>query len=455
MTARTATTLDTSEAFALSLDRADPLSGARSLFHIPPAVAAHDPAAASKATVDAPRAVYLTGNSLGLQPKSVRAALEQELADWANMGVEGHLHAAHPWLPYHEELREGAAHIAGASTREVVVMNSLTVNLHILLTAFYRPSGKRTQIMIEDSCFPSDSHAVISQTRLHGLDPATALIRLKPRAGEHTLRSSDILDQIHAHRDTLALVMLGGVNYLTGQWFDMPAITAAAHNAGAIAGWDLAHAAGNVPLKLHEWGADFACWCSYKYLNSGPGAIAGAFVHERHLARADLLHFAGWWGNDPKTRFRMGPEFVPVQSADRFQLSNPPIFSMTPVRESLAIFQRFTLPALREKSLKLTAYLRSLIEANNHAKGREAVQIITPSDDNAHGCQLSLIVKPKNSGADEASEPAVRVAHQSLAKQGMIVDFRSPNVIRAAPVPLYNTFHDAWRFAQALSSAVG
>ncbi|MBX9736180.1 MAG: kynureninase [Phycisphaerales bacterium] len=451
--------IDRSEAFALAQDASDVLAPFRSEFLIPPAAAAFDPKRASSATPDSSRAVYLTGNSLGLQPRATRAAIEQELSDWSTLGVEGHLHAAHPWLPYHQELREDAAALVGAKPHEVVVMNSLTVNLHLLMTAFYRPTAARHAIMIEDSAFPSDSHAMQSQIIHHGFDAARSLIRLKPRAGEHTLRTDDILGETERHKGSLALVLLGGVNYLTGQWFDMPAITAAGHRAGAVVGWDLAHAAGNVPLALHDINADFACWCSYKYLNSGPGAIAGAFVHERHVARRDLPQFAGWWGNDPATRFVMGPEFVPIASADRFQLSNPPIFSMTPVRVSLELFRRAGMDRLRAKSLRLTAYMESLIDDLNSRRGggagTAAVQIVTPRDPAQRGCQLSLLINAgERAGGGPPDGVAVKAAHDRIASQGVIVDFRSPNIIRAAPAPLYNTFHDVWSFVSALERSI-
>lgn len=438
--------IDRSEAHALALDAADELASFRTKFLLPPLVAASDPKAAARAPATAQRAVYLTGNSLGLQPVAVADAIQQELEDWSLMGVEAHLYGRHPWLPYHEELRASAARLVGALPIEVVCMNSLTVNLHLMMTAFYRPTAQRYKIMIEDTAFPSDSHAVASQAELHGFDPSMAIVRLQPRSGETTLRTEDILARIEQEKDQLAFVMLGAVNYLTGQWFDMPAITAAARKASAICGWDLAHAMGNVPLRLHDIGADFACWCSYKYLNAGPGAIAGVFVHERHVTRSDLKHFAGWWGNDPATRFQMGPHFQPVTSADRFQLSNPPIFSLTPVRISLEIFDEAGIDRLRNKSLRLTGYMEELIEDLNHRRGRPVVNILTPKDPASRGCQLSLIVA--GGGGD------VEAAHHRLGREGVIIDFRRPNVLRAAPVPLYNSFHDVWRFVEALDLAV-
>lgn len=420
------------EGFARSLDAADPLAGFREEFAIPTLAPLTGGAAGAPS-------IYLTGNSLGAMPKAVPSLLLQETEDWARLGVEGHLEGRDPWLPYHEQFRGPLARLLGAKEREVVAMNSLTVNLHLLMVSFYRPSDTHFKIVIEDSAFPSDSYAVASQAAFHGFDPAEAIVRLRPRPGEHTLRTDDVVEAIDRERP--ALVMLGAVNYLTGQWFDMNTITAAGHHAGAIVGWDLAHAAGNVPLSLHDCGgsgADFAVWCSYKYLNSGPGAIAGAFVHERHIDHAaSLPKFNGWWGSDPKTRFKMGPEFTPTPSADAWSLSNPPIFSLTPLKASLALFDRATMPRLREKSLKLTGYLEALL-APRIARG---LRILTPADPAQRGCQLSLVV------------PGVSrdIQHQLIAR-GVVCDFREPDVIRAAPVPLYNSFHDVWRFVQILDS---
>ncbi|MBY0308077.1 MAG: kynureninase, partial [Phycisphaerales bacterium] len=370
-------------------------------------------------------------------------------------GVEGHFHARHPWFPAHEFVRDAAARLVGALPHEVVVMNSLTVNLHLMMASFYRPTRERFRIVIEDAAFPSDSYAVQSQAALHGFDPGAAVVRLKPRAGEETLRTQDVLAEIERHGSSIALVMLGAVNYYTGQWMDMPAITRAAQRAGAVAGWDLAHAAGNVPVSLHEWGVDFACWCSYKYLNSGPGAVAGCFVHERHVRNTAgfgedgfLPRMAGWWGNDPKTRFRMGPDFLPAPTADAWSLSNPPIMALTPVRVSLEIFDKVGMPALREKSRKMAAYLRGLVESvggHSTTAGRQGtVKFITPSESSARGCQLSIAVR--------VGEP--RALHKALSAAGVVSDFREPDVVRVAPVPLYNSYHDCWRFAQALRHAL-
>ena len=343
----TVTEFQTDEACARALDAADPLAHTRELFHIPPA----------GAQAGGGEAVYMTGNSLGLQPKATRRLIEQELEDWARLAVEAHLHGRDPWLPYHEWFRDPAARLVGGvegGAGECVMMNSLTANLHLLMVSFYRPTQERHRIIIEDTAFPSDSYAVASQLRLHGYDPRDALIRLKPREGEETLRTEDIEQVLEREGKGVALVLLGAVNYLTGQWFDMERITAAAKAQGCIVGWDLAHAAGNVPMRLHDWGVDFAAWCTYKYLNSGPGAVAGAFVHVRHSRSFELPRLAGWWGNDPATRFRMGPDFTPREGADGWQLSNPPILALAPVKASMKIFDKVGMSAIREKSLKLT-----------------------------------------------------------------------------------------------------
>jgi kynureninase len=406
----------TGEAEARDRDAADP--GHRDLFHIPP----YDG--------DYPEVAYFAGNSLGLQPKATRDELLADVDAWARLGVEGHLEGARPWLPYHELLTEPAARLVGALPAETVVMNSLTVNLHLLLVSFYRPEARRTRIVIEDSAFPSDSYAVRSQVRFHGLDPDDAVVRLAPRPGEHTLRTEDVVRRID---DTVALVLLGAVNYLTGELMDIPAITAAGHAAGAVVGWDLAHAAGNVPLALHEWDVDFAAWCSYKYLNSGPGALAGVFVHERHLG-ADLPRFEGWWSTEAATRFEMAPVSRPPATVEAWQVSNPPIFSMGPVRTSLEIFDKVGMNALRERSIRLTAYLESLLEA-------VALDLITPRDPARRGAQLSLRV-PGGTGD---------LSRRLRDRYGVIADVREPDVVRLAPVPLYSTYHDCWRAASALA----
>lgn len=448
--------LAAAESYALDLDRADPLASFRDRFALPPASAAlagtpgwtlEGAARDEHSFPTQPRAIYLTGNSLGAMPKAARELINQQLDDWSLLGVEGHLHGNDPWLPYHEQFRAPLARLVGAKPHEVVCMNSLTVNLHLLMASFYRPTRERYAIIIEDTAFPSDSYAVMSQARFHagaqGFDASTAIIRLKPREGESTLRTEDIEATIAREAPRLALVMLGAVNYLTGQWFDMERITRAAHAVGALCGWDLAHAVGNVPMRLHDIGADFAAWCSYKYLNSGAGAIAGAFVHETHVADKALPQFAGWWGNDPATRFKMGPEFSPVASADRWQLSNPPIFAMIPIKASLALFEEAGIDRLRAKSLELTGLLQSLIDLINAPRpAADHIKVLTPRDPNARGCQLSLVMPGD-----------AKHTFAALQRAGIICDFREPNVIRAAPVPLYTRFHEVWRFAHALNDA--
>lgn len=376
--------------------------------------------------------VYFTGNSLGLMPKKAREYVDQELDDWARFAVDGHLHARHPWLPYHEFLTDQMAAVVGAKPIETVVMNSLTVNLHLLMVSFYRPTSTRHKIVIEKVAFPSDQYAVESHIRLHAYEPVDSLIELTPRGSESTLRTEDIIDVIEREGDSIALILLGGVNYYTGQAFDMKAITQAGHKAGAVVGFDLAHAAGNVQLKLHDWDVDFASWCSYKYLNGGPGSVGGAFVHERHARSFDMPRLAGWWGHDKDTRFLMGPEFHPIAGAEGWQVSNPPILQMAALRASLEIFDDAGMPALTEKSRKLTGCLESLI-CNI---GDNRISIITPHDPDERGCQLSICVQ----GGD-------RSLHERLVSRGVYADWREPDVIRVAPVPLYNSFADVFRFS--------
>lgn len=391
------------ETEALALDDADELPTLRAEFHVPDGWA------------------YLAGNSLGLQHRSVRPRLLDELDDWAHLGVEAHLEGKRPWLPYHEQLREPVARLVGARPDEVVMMNSLTVNLHLMMVSFYRPSAERNLIVIEDSTFPSDSYAVRSQAVFHGYDPDRTVVRLDP---------PDVVDFLAAQGDRVALVLLGGVNYLTGELLDIPAITAAGHAAGAVVGWDLAHAAGNVPLQLHDWDVDWAAWCTYKYLNSGPGAVAGAFVHARHLADRSRPRFEGWWGTDPATRFAMAPVLSPVDRADAWQLSNPPILAMAPVLASLEVFDAVGMSALRAKSRRLTGYLEQQLNG---------FDVLTPRDPSRRGAQLSVRV------ADAAG-----VSRRLRTEFGVIADSREPDVIRLAPAPLYNTFHDCWRAAEAM-----
>ena len=410
---------------AAQLDAADPLAPFRAEFHLPPGP-------------DGQSVAYFCGNSLGLQPKAARAAVEQEFADWQRLGVEGHFHGTSPWLHYHETLTAATARLVGAQPIEVVVMNNLTVNLHLLLVSFYRPTATRYKILMEGGAFPSDQYAIESQARLHGLDPAEAIVELLPRPGEHTLRTEDILTTIAGLGDSLATVLIGGVNYYTGQAFDMAAIAAAGHAVGALVGFDLAHAAGNLHLHLHDWDVDFACWCSYKYLNSGPGGTSGVFVHERFAHRPDLVRLAGWWGHDPGDRFQMKKGFRPMAGAAGWQLSNAQIFPMAIHRASLEIIDRAGgMAALRRKSEQLTQYLEEVILGLRLPKTQ--LEIITPADPAQRGCQLSVLVHERG-----------RELFDYLAAQGIIADWREPNVIRLAPVPLYNSFEDVSRAGAAL-----
>ena len=409
-----------------SLDAQDDLRGFRARFHFPETSNGVEP-------------IYLTGNSLGLMPKHAREYVDQELEDWQRHAVHGHANARRPWLPYHESLTEPMAKVVGALPVETVVMNSLTVNLHLLLVSFYRPTKERYKIVVERGSFPSDRYAVVSQIRFHGFDPADALIELTPRVGEATIRTEDILSTIESEGSKVALVMLGGVNYYTGQAFQMREITEAGHRAGAVVGFDLAHAAGNLKTELHDWDVDFACWCTYKYLNGGPGAVGGAFVHERHAREFHLPRFAGWWGHDKETRFIMGPEFNCLPGAEGWQISNPPILQMAALRASLEIFDEAGIDALRKKSVNLTGYAEALIKAI----GSDRLSVITPADPEQRGCQLSLSV----------SGDGKSLYHQ-LIDRGVYCDWREPNVIRVAPTPLYNSFQDVYRFSEILSDCL-
>ena len=408
---------------AEALDAADPLHGFRSRFHIP-RHEGHEQA-------------YFCGNSLGLQPTAVRAALMQELDDWAELGVEAHFRGKHPWMPYHETVRESLAAVVGAQPVEVVAMNSLTANLHLLMVSFYRPTAERPAILIEAGAFPSDRHAVASQVRFHGFNPDTDLIELVPDEPAGTISMAAIERALAEHGHRVALVLWPGVQYRTGQAFDLREISRLAQARGCTVGFDLAHAAGNLPLQLHDSGADFAAWCSYKYLNSGPGAVAGAFVHERH-ARADVPRFAGWWGHDAATRFRMGPEFVPSPGADGWQLSNPPILALAPLRVSLELFAEAGMDRLRAKSERLTGYLEALIRRDC----ADVLEVVTPAEPARRGCQLSLRV----AGGRERG----RALFDFLAARGILGDWREPDVIRISPVPLYNSHADIRRFAAAV-----
>ena len=418
---------EVSESFARQMDAQDPLKHFREKFFIPKQPNGAD-------------VIYLTGNSLGLQPKQTREYIEQELHDWATLGVEGHFHAKTPWLPYHESLTEQMAEIVGAQSPEVVVMNSLTVNLHLLMVSFYRPTRERYKIMIEAGAFPSDQYAVQSQIKFHGFDVKNSLIELKPRPSETCLRTEDIEQTIAENGSQIALILLGGVNYYTGQAFDMKRIAAAGHRAGAVVGFDLAHAAGNVELKLHDSNADFAAWCSYKYLNAGPGGVAGVFVHERHAKSFDLPRFAGWWGHDKETRFLMDSKFVPIAGAEGWQLSNPPIFQLAALKASLDIFSQAGMENLLEKSSKLTGYLEFLL----HEIKDERISVITPANTGERGCQLSIRVRDSDKNLFKA-----------LSARGVVADWREPDVIRVAPVPLYNSFADVFHFAEILKACLG
>ena len=413
---------------ALELEAADPLPTRRAEFWIP----AHS----------GEESAYLAGNSLGLQPRALRERLGSFLDDWAKLGVEGHTESKRPWFSYHELLREPAARLVGALPQEVVVMNSLTVNLHLMMVSFYRPAPGRHAILIEDSAFPSDSYAVRSQAAFHGYDPDEAVIRLKPRAGEDVLRTEDVVEFLRTEGHRVALVLLGAVNYYTGEHMDMAAITKAGHEAGAIVGWDLAHAAGNVVLNLHEVGADWAAWCSYKYLNSGAGSLSGVFVHERHLADRTLPKLAGWWSTQSATRFEMAPAVTPVDTADSWQISNPPILSMAAVLVSLEMFDETGMPALRARSERLTGYLETVLD---EVCATRPASVITPRDAGRRGAQLSVRVADRDVGP---LTDRLRVEH------GVYADARRPDVLRFAPTPMYNTYHDCWRAAAALGAVL-
>jgi kynureninase len=409
--------------FAKVLDEKDPLRNFRDQFYIP--------------IINGKESVYFTGNSLGLQPKTTQDYVLNELEDWASFGVEGHFHARKPWMPYHEIFAEQVAKIVGALPGEVVVMNQLTVNLHLLMVSFYRPKQQRYKIICEAKAFPSDQYAMESQVRYHGYDPSTAIIEVAPREGEHTIRTEDIISTIQQHGNETALVLFGGVNYYSGQVFDMASITKAAHAAGAYCGFDLAHAAGNIELKLHDWNADFACWCSYKYLNSGPGGVSGVFIHQKHIANKELPRFAGWWGYTKATRFKMEKGFEPIPTAEGWQLSNAPILSMAAHKAALDIFEKAGMENLVAKGKLLSDYLLFIIDELNNNAAEKLIEVITPRAAHEKGCQVSMLMLQKGKEVFDA-----------LLKQGVIADWREPNVIRVAPVPLYNSFEDIFRFGQ-------
>ncbi|WP_431472247.1 kynureninase [Nonlabens sp. SCSIO 43208] len=413
---------DTSLTYALELDQQDELSRFRESFHIPK-------------HIDGTNSIYFCGNSLGLQPKATKGQLNQELEDWASLGVEGHFHAKNPWMPYHEFLTKNMATIVGAHPHEVVIMNTLTTNLHLMMVSFYRPTPKRFKIIIEADAFPSDRYAVASQASFHGYDPNLAIIEWKSRKGEHTPHLEDLKDLLETNKDEIALVMVGAVNYYTGQFFNLKEITQLGHQHGALVGFDCAHGAGNVDLRLHDSGADFAVWCTYKYLNSGPGSLGGCFVHERHAQNNELPRFTGWWGHNKETRFKMRDDFDPIYGAEGWQLSNPPILSMAAVKASLELFNEAGFHNLRNKSIQLTNYLEFLLTQINS----DRISIITPTQSSQRGCQLSLAVK----NADKS-------LFESISARGVIADWREPDVIRIAPVPLFNNYEDCWKFVNIL-----
>ena len=415
--------------FAIALDQGDPLRRFRDEFHIP-------------RSENGEEEIYFVGNSLGLLPRRTPKSVDEELEKWRRLAVKAHFSGENPWMPYHELLAEPMARLVGASPTEVVTMNSLTVNLHLMMTSFYRPTRERHRILLEEHAFPSDDYAVESQAIVHGFDPAEALVRLSPGPGQHTIDTAEVARVLERDGESIALVLLPGVQYYTGQAFEIEAVTRLAHEKGCVVGFDLAHAAGNLVLSLHDWNVDFAVWCTYKYLNSGPGSVGGCFVHERHGRRQDLPRLAGWWGHDKESRFRMQPGFRPIPGAEGWQLSNPPILSLAAIRASLDIFMEAGgMEPLREKSLRLTGYLEWLLarEMGN------AVEILTPRDPRRRGCQLSLRVKSNASG---------RTVFERLEASGITCDWREPDVIRVAPVPLYNRYEEVHRFVEILRNAL-
>ncbi len=408
--------------YAKAQDQNDELSHYRNQFHIPKDKHGHE-------------LIYMTGNSLGLQPKSTKSYINQELEDWANLGVEGHLEAKNPWLPYHEFLTNSMANVVGAKPIEVVVMNTLTANLHFMMVSFYKPTKTRYKILIESDAFPSDKYAVESQLRHHGFDDKDGIILWKPREDEELLRYEDLEAILENQGDEIALIMIGGVNYYTGQYFDLKRITKLGHKHGCMVGFDCAHGAGNVALNLHDSGADFAVWCTYKYLNSGPGSLAGAFIHERHAYDKNLNRFTGWWSHNKQTRFNMRDEFDVLPGAEGWQLSNPPILSMAAIKASLDLFNNVGIKKLIKKSKKLTGYFEFLLKQ----LGEDTIKIITPGNPGERGCQLSIQVKNANKNL-----------HNKLTEAGVISDWREPDVIRCAPVPFYNSFQDVYNLVKKL-----
>jgi len=419
--------------FAKLLDEQDELRSFREKFYIP--------------FVNGKECIYFTGNSLGLQPRTTQEYVVNELEDWAVFGVEGHFHARKPWMPYHEIFPKQLSKIVGCKENEIVVMNSLTVNLHLLMVTFYRPTKQRYKIICEAKAFPSDQYAFESQAKYHaclpdrqGFNPDDAIIEVKPREGEYAIRHEDIISAIKQSGHQTALVLFGGVNYYTGQLFDMKAITEAAHTVGAYAGFDLAHAAGNVELHLHDWDVDFACWCSYKYLNSGPGGVGGVYIHEKHVANTALPRFAGWWGYKKETRFKMEKGFEPIPSAEGWQLSNAPVLSMAAHKASLDVFEEAGMGNLHTKRKQLAAYLHFILNEINSRQSEKVIDVITPVNEEERGCQVSMLMLKDG-----------RRIFDELTKNGVITDWREPNVIRVAPVPLYNSFEDVYRFGKIIN----
>lgn len=410
--------------FAKQHDHNDPLKSYRTKFHLPKDEKGEE-------------LIYMTGNSLGLQPKSTKTYINQELEDWANLGVEGHFEAKNPWLPYHEFLTESMAKVVGAKPIEVIVMNTLTTNLHLMMVSFYKPTKKRYKILIESDAFPSDKYAVESQLRHHGYNHEDGVVLWKPGEGEELLNYDDLETILKTQGDEIALIMIGGINYYTGQFFDLKRIATLGHQYGCNVGFDCAHGAGNVELNLHDSGADFAVWCTYKYLNAGPGSLGGCFVHERHANNKELNRFTGWWSHNKKTRFNMRGEFDQLPGAEGWQLSNPPILSMAAIKASLDMFHEVGIDKLAEKSKKLTNYFEFLLKD----LGEDVIRIITPQNPSERGCQLSIQVKNAN-----------KVLHTKLTEAGVISDWREPDVIRCAPVPLYNSFEDVYRLVEKLKA---
>lgn len=415
--------------FAKELDKKDVLRSFRDQFFIP--------------QHEGKDAIYFIGNSLGLQPKTTSQYIQQELHDWAKLGVEGHFHAKNPWVSYHELFPKQLSVMIGSLPQEVVVMNQLTVNLHLMMVSFYRPTKQRYKIICEAKAFPTDQYAFESQVKYHGFDPADAIIEVAPREGEHILRTEDILSTIREHGDSVALVLFSGVQYYTGQVFDMKVITEAAHAAGAVCGFDLAHAVGNIELKLHDWNVDFATWCSYKYMNSGPGGVSGVYIHEKHIADEELPRFAGWWGHTKAIRFKMEKGFEAIPTAEGWQLSNAPILAMAAHKASLDIFEEAGMDKLYAKGKLLSGYMHYLLNEINKTQKEKLIEIITPANEKERGCQVSMLMQRKG-----------KEIFNELMKQGVMTDWREPNVIRIAPVPLYNSFEDVWKFAAIIRELI-